>query len=405
MAFLLEAVKLYKQLEQSYSNPHSEIWNEFLSVYKKIQVICNSSGINSNTSSIDKNKIFLKKKHFWTTHLNNKVNSIEHILKCLLFYGNHHRRLIGFDWTNNKGIENSNRKYLLAVMEVQLSYCYITFENVGGMHMIFSTGIEAITFVSEFPNLLTPLDCERMFWLLFICLHTMTDPNGQECVLANLAFLMIFCKDSIQNMLCNKTEKELQTQIISISNSAELQINTRTLDDVTVIKLSKYIIRFRHNTDIYGVCLVQKLISTESPNIKGDFTFSCAKMYYKYRKYLDAKKAFIKAIIFADSFVIMALSLQYLSKLCKHFGEYGIGLRCLKRAYKLCCVEKDISILPSFVQTSYPKKQRSFMNKLNKIKCGYCAIKNGIELRSCTGCMKVMYCNKRCQKMHWKSRH
>ncbi len=107
----------------------------------------------------------------------------------------------------------------------------------------------------------------------------------------------------------------------------------------------------------------------------------------------------------ANSFVVMSCSLQYLSDICLRFSEYGIGLKCLKYAYKLCVMDKESYMLPSFVEKGYRKNKKAFVEKLKQMKCGFCGKNKGKKLKSCTGCMKVYYCNRNCQKLTWKVKH
>ena len=77
-----------------------------------------------------------------------------------------------------------------------------------------------------------------------------------------------------------------------------------------------------------------------------------------------------------------------------------IGVKILKCLYKLC----NGYILPSFVNKQYFKLRKKFKKKQSKLLCSYCKRKNK-KLKSCIGCMKVFYCNKKCQKLHWKMFH
>eukprot|EP01084_Bolivina_argentea_P183864 317210_1 len=393
---LQQAVKLCQQLIQSIYDPESQVWGELYDIHE------NSSGIN-NLSPNEFNTILLQQKQFCFTNDNkNNVGSIEHILKYLKFYGYHDgRTFYGYHQCDRTSYEN--RANCLGHMTICVVFCCITFEKFDLMKQLITDPSvmtsAVLPFVTDFPNLYTSSDYEDIFYNTFLSLHTNTNPDWQLILKVQTGFLMIFGKDCIENMLSNKTEKEVQKQIISNS----LWEKNTALGEADVIQLSKKIIIWRDNLDMYGKILVYDVMKMD-PNdrmlgsYQGNVVYLVAKMYYINHQYLEAKITFINAIRLARSFVVIALSLEHLSKLCKYYGEHGIGLRCLKLAYKLCCigVRNDTFILPSFVERRYTKQKRSFMNQFDKIRCGYCGMKKGVKLRSCSGCMKVMYCNKKC---------
>ena len=76
----------------------------------------------------------------------------------------------------------------------------------------------------------------------------------------------------------------------------------------------------------------------------------------------------------------------------------------LQNAYKLAngyCLQR------SFIETDYRSKKKKFLKKFKTMKCGNCDIKydHEIPLKPCTSCMKVQFCSKKCQKLHWNCGH
>eukprot|EP01084_Bolivina_argentea_P264701 448489_1 len=82
--------------------------------------------------------------------------------------------------------------------------------------------------------------------------------------------------------------------------------------------------------------------------------------------------------------------------LCKYFA---------KQSWKL--YKKIINIAEI-----YPKMRKKLKKRLQKIKCNYCGKHKYLQtkkqldkLKVCKGCHSFYYCNKRCQKYHWKRSH
>eukprot|EP01084_Bolivina_argentea_P240208 403614_1 len=337
--WLEEAHKLYGQLVDTVHDPDSKIWSQVHDIMQKIQHIhIKTSGMNY-LSPNEINKILLQQKQFWLTSNNN----IENTLKSLIFYGNHSRNTRWVDLCNIKSVQ-TRQHWMLQILLLINNRC-MTFEKYDCSpldRLLDSLScILLLPFMPDFAHLLKTSDYECMFWNFFMCFHT--TESEWSLPKTEMGFFMIFAKDYIENMFSNKTEKELQAQIV---------LNSRVVDfdvDVDAIQLSKKIIMWRNNVESYGRLLMDTGLSDleQKPSLIlhcGNKVYLYAKIHYKSQEYFSAKLAFIHAIFDAESFVIMAVSLEYVSKLCKYFSEYAIGLRCLKRAYKLCCMDNDTFI-------------------------------------------------------------
>ena len=111
------------------------------------------------------------------------------------------------------------------------------------------------------------------------------------------------------------------------------------------------------------------------------------------------------ALTSAPSLLTMSLSLQYLSEACELNGEYRMALKAMVKAYKICFMDKGEHISPSFVE-AYPERRNSLVTKMKEMRCAYCERNQSWrKLRPCTGCMHVVYCDRRCQKRHWNTDH
>eukprot|EP01084_Bolivina_argentea_P118439 210151_1 len=84
-----------------------------------------------------------------------------------------------------------------------------------------------------------------------------------------------------------------------------------------------------------------------------------------------------------------------------------MGLRCLNHnEWQLWEKMADVFEKNDIVSyTNYNwKDSRNFVGKkLKNMLCKNCG--SSINLKTCKGCMKVVYCSKKCQKCHWKNTH
>eukprot|EP01084_Bolivina_argentea_P223102 377530_1 len=403
MAWFAASCKLYQKLQKSMKDPNSKLWNEVEVGLQSIDKDLNISGLPPSNKI---NQLIWQQKPLWTTN----VKSTQQILKWLIFHTNHFHFFVEYFCCQKQcGTENT-RDWIIVMIERLINNCYMVFEK---FHLISET----VIFCTD-PMVTMALDIEFSQWKppdyrLMFCtifpamylnqktLHQETLFYGlhQKTLQGMLGFVLVFGKKCIKNILSNQSVKQLQMIMNgldgdSVINEVHLilskMLNSWTDDNYDIEKNGRKLIS-------------QGLKSMEyNDSLTGDFYFLYGKMSWTDKKYSISKDAFISAIYYSCSFAIMSLSLQYLSKICKYFGEYEIGLKCLKFAYKLCIIDSKTYILPSFAQRDYGKRKRLFIKKLNRMKCEYCGKKNWNQLRSCTGCMKVMYCNRKCQKKHWK---
>eukprot|EP01084_Bolivina_argentea_P223101 377529_1 len=422
MAWFAASCKLYQKLQKSMKDPDSKLWHE---VVVALQNIYKDLNISDLPPSNKINQLIWQQKPLWTTN----VKSTQQILKWLIFHTNHFHFFIEYFYQKQRGTDNL-RCWITLMIERLINNCYMVFEKFHLIRetVIFCTGLTPGPIVSmaidiEFTQWKPP-NYRAMFWTIFCAIYL---PNfyglHRKTLTGMLGFVLVCGKQCIKNILSNQSEKQLQQRIISMNRFDEY--SPITINAIRLSKMLKSWVDDNYGIEKYG----RKLISRRLKNIEhndslmgdfyffygrrlkgmeyhdsltGDFYFLYGKMSWTDKKYSISKDAFISAIYYSCSFAIMSLSLQYLSKICKYFGEYEIGLKCLKFAYKLCIIDSKTYILPSFAQRDYGKRKRLFIKKLNRMKCEYCGKKNWNQLRSCTGCMKVMYCNRKCQKKHWK---
>eukprot|EP01084_Bolivina_argentea_P240209 403615_1 len=229
--WLEEAHTLYDQLLDTVYDLDSKIWIQVHDIMQKIQHIhIKTSGMNYSYSSPNEiNKTLLQQKQFWLTSNNN----IENTLKSLIFYGNHSRNTRWVDLCNIKSVQTRQRWMLQMLLSIN-NRC-MTFEkcDCGLLACLLDSGsytgrmkviiyILLLPFMREFAHLWKTSDYECMFWNFFIFFHT--TESEWSLPKTEMGFFMIFAKDYIENMFSNKTEKELQAQIVLNSRVVDFDV-------------------------------------------------------------------------------------------------------------------------------------------------------------------------------------
>ncbi len=205
------------------------------------------------------------------------------------------------------------------------------------------------------------------FWMMF-------DPKNWAKAIRKLQYK--FAKDMLskKSVLCfeklNDTSQNLMT-IDDIKRAAEFTFCV--------------VLKKPNTTDFYEIAKILSVI---------------------YKQYEIAKTVYIHSILryrldfernrFEQCGII--ISLFGLSENCYFNKEYLIGTKILKVAFKL----GNQFVLINFVNKIYAKQRKKFIRRLKNIKCGYCG---RLATKACTGCMKIYYCSKHCQKMDWKNSH
>eukprot|EP01084_Bolivina_argentea_P320060 555247_1 len=226
-----------------------------------------------------------------------------------------------------------------------------------------------------------------------------------------LGYLMLFCADKIIRFI--KTTENTMLKQIAFSN-----INATWNKHRNIVTLAIYKIKTTLDIEKLKTFGREYILDTfeEYKRKERDhvpfFDFNmCSNIFHiigKVKSLVDgnydiAKGYFVMSISGQNGLYRRVLSLIALSDNCYLNGEYLLGYVLLKCSYILC---KEY-ILPSFVNKGYFKKRKKFIKKRYKIKCVCCGLgkRDGVCIKCCIGCMKVMYCSKSCQKIHWKQQH
>eukprot|EP01084_Bolivina_argentea_P046031 84748_1 len=117
---------------------------------------------------------------------------------------------------------------------------------------------------------------------------------------------------------------------------------------------------------------------------------------------MKAKKALFQA---AHLVPTKTKSLWEFALVLSDWSELYLCRKYANQAWKRCNKIKNIAVV-------YPKMKKRWKKQYKRIKCGYCGkheyLKSGKQvdkLKVCKGCYVVYYCNKKCQKLHWKKSH
>eukprot|EP01084_Bolivina_argentea_P129536 228760_1 len=120
-------------------------------------------------------------------------------------------------------------------------------------------------------------------------------------------------------------------------------------------------------------------------------------------KHHYAKTIGVIKICILNDLIERVNELNILSVACSICKEFFIALRMKRCVYKLSngYIEHDV------LTTDHMLKQISYLEGLWwNAKCNSCRLKGSDKKhKACTGCMKVVYCSRRCQKLDWNTQH
>ena len=175
-----------------------------------------------------------------------------------------------------------------------------------------------------------------------------------------------------------RIESELQNlQFIQRRRSERIW----TQCNVWINQMADYWTETKHNELIYKYCEVM----LHHPD------------YKEWRK-----EYCVIAICTADNIEDRMEMMYKLTDLCE-CRELLLSLKMVKRICKIMTLVGEAVVDPVFMKTVWIKK-KCFTKSLKDKKCrNY--MKLCTKYRSCSGCMETIYCNKKCQKRHWKQEH
>eukprot|EP01084_Bolivina_argentea_P183862 317205_1 len=236
--------------------------------------------------------------------------------------------------------------------------------------------------------------------------------------LVRLGYIMIFHCDLIFQFLQN-VDCRIVSQILHALSKERInlgfttEVKTRLINESKTIKPSKVYQEitktFRTEKDIKQMGIKYLLNKTEENLHLEDVQIInfCQGEYRSKvtREYDISKEQYIMAITSKAiqsmqkmSLIVRVLAMIGLSLNCRKLGEYAIGKKLLYAAKQIT----DGYFLNYFIKNDYGRYRAKLMKRLKTKKCEYCGtVYLNKRLRCCSHCMKVMYCNKKCQKYHW----
>eukprot|EP01084_Bolivina_argentea_P231415 390277_1 len=403
MSWSEAAIQLSYKATKSIHINNSNIWKQIKASLKRIETEMNMLEFESMPNAVRIN-MMLKQTDAWIMHA--KYKSVYQIIKSMLFY----LEFNTVDWLFCSGyfinmkytkVRNQFMTLLLgaitfhATCNEQFDFSFANnIRNTG----YYNLNLDHIAIITEFFDNFKSID-DELFWQTYYLSAV------EETAKLRLGFVMVFCSKYIESTLKNQTETELQ-QRLALLNKQIISTNRilgRTASCFYISNVSKELVYWRNNVEKVGLYMVKDGITDIHKTGLGGLNFLFGKLRLRNNKMLEAQEFFVKAIYEASSFVLLTLSLRYLSDICHSFNQFAIGFRLLKCAY-LICVNTGEYITPSFIKNYYRKKKKLFVTELNRMSCMQCGAKEG-KLKSCTGCMKNMYCDRKCQKKHWNHIH
>ena len=214
-----------------------------------------------------------------------------------------------------------------------------------------------------------------------------------------VGYLMLFCAeiivetiklikpsdlDKMSRKLCGRRCFELyQLKLLNADQMKEIGLQYVVDSGSELIQIQNDI---EANGRMENLGQVWHILGDAYSLIKGNYV--CANVYYAIS--ITASQALYQRV----------LSMIALSDNCYKNGQYLIGYKLLKIAYKL----SDGYMFPSFVNESYAIKRRRFRQRYKRMRCRYChdAISS---FKCCSMCMEMIYCSRRCQKIDWNQNH
>ncbi len=113
-----------------------------------------------------------------------------------------------------------------------------------------------------------------------------------------------------------------------------------------------------------------------------------------------ANQYFVIALCIKHQMYYVILAALALSRNCYNNSQFKIGLKIWRLAHFLCVGSSSFPIWTR----NWKKKRHKFKKCIVKLVCVNCGSPEP-GLMSCTGCMKVQYCTRTCQKIHWNRTH
>ena len=314
---------------------------------------------------------------------------LEQILRFLVLFGSPPAWFTSFP----------ERQIFLGWVRSAINCCCVALERIDLIDVDWFTLRECAVFIGLFGRCPRPIYIATLEQLILYITSARLDSVSLSAEM-QLGFMMIFDEQRFDRALKQVSHRVL-TINIDVNSKIRRWINVSIAKNVTGQWVN------------FGCDLMKNFIKFHSEMYVGSmFSYEYLLSRYALMQPVQdiARRDFLlsrllESILHAPSLSFISSGLRNLSEFCEQNGEYHLPLKALKNARRICFMKNGEHIAPSFVKSECSKMKRILEAKIKGMRCGYCARIGNSDLLPCTGCMKLAYCDKRCQKKHWNREH
>eukprot|EP01084_Bolivina_argentea_P252405 423651_1 len=283
----------------------------------------------------------------------------------------------------------------------------------------FATPKNSIYFVPPSVDILNWMSKKQMKkqrgWIIksFIAFYLQTffcpRVNGSTFHELNCGYLMLFHHKMIIDELA-------KVPLLKMTRKWTYNLNSRINGHMVLLDQNEHALNVTQSdiltamSTLYGLTVIQFVQLGKYHITNGSVIESqciCSLVLGKYHSFIGehkrATEVFCEISINSNRLYAKVIALRCLSDEAYKNGEYAISMKILRTCYFLC----KGYLLPSFVNHKYPKQRRKIKKRIQTLRCSNCNVMNRKNKphKACMGCMKSVYCSRKCQKIWWKKQH
>eukprot|EP01084_Bolivina_argentea_P263889 446827_1 len=247
-----------------------------------------------------------------------------------------------------------------------------SFEHFFMLHILKANYVNIIVLIENVTRIQNAAECiQDMFYYLTAQIH---DPTNDKKMWDKLSLgsLMYFLGCSVSNILKRGSESSHAKKVQAVFD--DKRISDADSHHIIYSKLKQW----RKNVVQTGKKFLCEILMKMESSIKDadrdiNAFYILAKFCEEEKSYEKAKMYYLMAIFDVRSFYMRTLALRKCSNIChKYLREHSIALKLLKYAHKICCIDKDNIITPTFALDIYFQQKQKIQKKLRRLKCTYC---------------------------------